>query len=214
METQKSRWKYHVFFILILFCIAALLEGVVSFYFDELRRQPVIINRFLKIYPIYNRDGTWLHGKIGIGYISWLLHLEAMLSLLLLAIMVRYMEVLICFFGLSDRWLFLIDIGMVPAFYRMFTRIRGTYTLDYLQINQMVYDFPDFCIGVFVIGILIWAICLSLVSRKYIREKRNGRSFAERMIWSVRFRRMLFQVFFLPKAQWQEKFEQWEENQE
>ena len=28
----------------------------------------------------------------------------------------------------------------------------------------MVYDFPDLCIGVFVIGILVWAILLSFIS--------------------------------------------------
>ena len=76
----------------------------------------------------------------------------------------------------------------------------------------MIYDFPDFCIGIFVIGILIWAICLSFISRRYVKEKRSGMSFTERIVWGVRFRRMLFRVFFLPKVRWQEEFERWEEN--
>lgn len=213
MKIQKNRRNYHVLLILILLSIAVLLEVIIYFHFDELRRQPIVINQFLEIYPIYNRNGTWLHGEIGIGYIAWLLYLEAILSLIILVVMARYMDVLICFFRLSPRWLYLVDVGAVPGIYRILTRIRGAYTLDYLQINQIVYDFPDFCIGIFIVGICIWAIRVSFLFCQYMREKRRGMSFTERIVWGVRFRRMIFRMIFLPKVQWQGKFEQWEGNQ-
>lgn len=199
----------HLLFILILFCTAGLLERIVFLSFDELRRQPIVINKFLQIYPVYNQDGTWLHGKIGIGYVSWLLYFESILSLFLLIVMIRYMDLLTCFFGLSQKWFFIMDIGIAPALYRIFTTIRRAYTLDYLQIKQMVYDFPDLCIGVFVIGILVWAILLSFIFYKYNKEKRKEMSFKERLVWGVQFRQMLFRVFFLPRIRWEEEFKQW-----
>lgn len=209
MKEWLKQQKYHLLLILILLCLAGVLEGIVSFYFEELRRHPIKISRLVQIYPIYNRDGTWFHGKIGIGYIGWLLYLETILSLGLLTVMMRYMDLWICFFGLNRKWLYIVDIGIVPALYRMLTRIRGSYTLDYLQVKRMVYDFPDICIGFFVAGVLIWAIRVSLISHSYIHKMRAGMGFSERMIWTIRFRRMFFRVFFLPKAQWESEFEQW-----
>ncbi len=210
MRTQRS--KGHVLFISILFCTAVFLDIVIYIYYDELYRQPIVINKWIQISPIYNKSGTWLHEKMGIGYLFWLLYLESILSLILLAVITRYMEIQIYFFKLSPKWLYLADIGVVPGCYRMFTRARGAYTLDYLQINQMVYDFSDLCIGVFAVGIFIWVMWVSWLFYQYRKEKQIGMNFIERMVWGIQFRRMMVRLMFLPRIQWQREFKKWEAN--
>ena len=93
----------------ILFLAAALAERIVYSHFGELEAQPLVICRFLRIYPVYNDNGSWLHGKLGIGYVRSLLIFEDVLSIMAEVFLFRYIAGISSFFSLSRRTLMFVD---------------------------------------------------------------------------------------------------------
>lgn len=209
MKLLKKR-KNHFIFILILLILAGLLEGIVYLHYAELSQHPIVINSYLSVFPDYNSTGNWIHGRLGIGYNRWLLLLEHAVTLLIVFLLFRYLDAMGRFFKLSPHWLYLADAGIAAALYRLITRMRGSFTLDYLCIKGHVFDFPDLYIGAFIAGILIYFIPLLIAYYKYIREKVKGMNLIRRNIWELKFAYMFIRMAVSPEEKWQDEFNLWQ----
>lgn len=208
---QKNNMKKHFILIGGLLLIAGVLECIVWLHYDELRADPLVFNRFFEISPVYNTNGSWFHGKIGIGYIRWLLLLESIIIFLVLIFGFRYIDAVQCFYKVRTAGLYGFDFGIAVALYRLFTGIRGLYTLDYLHvIGYMTYDFPDLCIGIFIFFILVFMVMIIPKSHKLKKEKTAGMKFFQKFLWECRLGGMFLRAAVCSKENWQELFDKWE----
>lgn len=201
--------KNHLIIIVILIFIAGLAEGIVYFHFYELRESPIVLSNFLRIYPTYNRNGSWFHGRIGIGYIRWLLIFERIFILLVSFYLFRFMKAYGHFFHMSMLWLHITDFAFAVAIYRIVTSIRGVFTLDYLDLGRYIYDFPDLCLGMLMVGLLIWLIPALTKYYRFRNTKVKGLSFIKRQIWDLKFAVMFLKAAVIPESRWETEFELW-----
>ena len=100
MKLIKNKY---IVLVCILFLAASAAEVFVYMNYGKLQEQPVMLGRFLRIYPIYNDDGSWLHGRLGIGYVRGLLVLEDILSFLVEVFLIRYISSICDFFSISRK---------------------------------------------------------------------------------------------------------------
>ena len=207
MKLLKSKY-----FILagILFLAAGLAEGIVYMHYGELQARPVLLGQFMRIYPVYNDNGSWLHGRLGIGYVWWMLICEDILSLLLEVFLVRFISALCDFFSLSRKIILLMACGMSATAYRLFTRLRGVYVLDYLHVRgHGVFDLPDLYLFVMMVGIILWLLPYHMVYHPYKKEKVKGMSVLQKWAWELKFSGVFFRAVFLPQDRWEELFKEW-----
>lgn len=208
MKTEKM--SKHVMLWAVLILIAAGLEYAVYLHYDSLRANPVILNSRIAVAPVYNTDGSWLHGIWEIGYNGVLLCLENIGALLAACYLFRFMEIHNTFFGLSAGWLYLVDLEIAVPIYRLLARTYRTYTLDYLYIQGYgTFDFPDFCIGAGIVGILLWMIPALFQYYRYKKERTAGMSFLQKLKWEFRIAGRLLYLPFVRKSGWEERFEKW-----
>ncbi|MDE7248069.1 MAG: hypothetical protein K2N43_09305, partial [Lachnospiraceae bacterium] len=98
--------RKHIIICAALFLISAALEWIVYLHYDSLTVRPIILNSRMAIAPVYNTDGSWLHGRLGIGYNGPLLWLENITALFAVWYLFRMMEGHNAFFGVSQNWLY------------------------------------------------------------------------------------------------------------
>lgn len=201
--------KNHLIIIVILVFIAGLAEGIVYFHFYELRESPIVLNNFLRIYPTYNRNGSWFHGRLGIGYVRWLLIFERIFILLVSFYLFRFMKAYSHFFHMSMLWLHITDFAFAVAIYRIVTSIRGVFTLDYLDFGRYIYDFPDLYLGMIMAGLLIWLIPALTKYYRFRNTKVKGLNFIKRQIWDFKFAAMFLKAALIPESRWEAEFELW-----
>ena len=194
----------------VLFLAAGMAEGIVSMHYGEFQAQPVMLGRFLRIYPVYNDNGSWLHGRLGIGYIWWLLVCEDILSLLVEVFLIRFISAICDFFSLSRKILMLAAFGVSASAYRLFTRLRGVYVLDYLHVRGYgVFDLPDIYLFLMMVGIILWLLPYHRAYRPYKKEKVKGMPFFLKCVWELKFSGVFLRAAFLPRDRWEGLFQEW-----
>ncbi|MDE5824527.1 MAG: hypothetical protein K2H91_07585 [Lachnospiraceae bacterium] len=157
--------------------------------------------------PIYNDDGSMFHAKLNIGYRQGLLILESVLGLVCIWIMYKMVLYYRIFFGMKSWWSYFVDFGCAAAIARVLIHLTGQYVLDYLYIwvSNSTYDFFDFCIGICVVGMLIWFIPACVKYYKYKHEKTKGMHFWEKFKWEIWFSVEMTKMLFCPiKAWWKD----------
>lgn len=205
----------HIILCAVLFLIAAVLEYAAYLHYDSLRANPLILNDDMAVVPVYNRDGSWLHGLWGIGYNGALLCLENIAGLFVAGYLYRMVDAYNIFFGLSAGWLYVIDLEIMVPVFRLADRIWHPYTLDYLYIRGYgTFDFPDFCIGVGIAGILLWLIPALIKYYRYKREQTAGMRFVQKLKWEFRMSGRILYLPFVRKSRWEERFETWRAEKE
>lgn len=168
---MSKRRNRHILLVLILLVASGVAEAVFTFYYEGLRAQPLMLGSFLQIRPVYNEAGSMFHARLGIGYVNWLLLLEHAVTLIIAAYIYRALELWGYFFRVSQRFLYALDCGIAGTLYRVITRFRGTFTLDYLRVRRSTYDIPDLCIGICVAGMICWIILFLMHYYPYKKEK-------------------------------------------
>ncbi len=207
MKLYKNKY---IILVGILFLAAALAEGITASRFGELQKNPLVLCDFLRIYPVYNDNGSWLHGRLGIGYVRGLLALEDILALLAEVFLFRYIDGMCSFFSISRRTLMLVVCGMSATLFRLFTRMRGIYVLDYLHIKgHGVFDLPDFYLFLTIAGIILWLLPYTKAYRAYKKPKVKGMSLLQRWGWELRLSGTFLHAAFLPKNRQEELFKKW-----
>lgn len=209
-EKQMKKVGKHVILWMALFMVAAVLEYAVYLHYDSLREHPIILNRYLEIKPVYNMDGSWLHGRLGIEYNGLLLCLENIAALLVAAYLFRMIASYNAFFGLSAGWVYVIDLEIMVPIFRLADRLFRPYTLDYLRVRGYgTFDFPDFCLGTGLAGVLLWLIPALCRYYRYKKEKTVGMGFVEKLKWEFRMSGRILYVPFVKRSGWEERFEKW-----
>ena len=208
MKLIKNKY---IVLVCILFLAAAAAEGFVYMNYGKLQEQPVMLGRFLRIYPIYNDDGSWLHGRLGIGYVRGLLVLEDILSFLVEVFLIRYISSICDFFSISRKVLMAAACAMAATFYRFFTRLRGVYVLDYLHVRgRGVFDLPDLYLFLTMVGIILWIVVPYYKAyHPFKKEKVKGMPLLQKWALELRFAGIFLQAAFLPKDRWEKLFEKW-----
>lgn len=202
--------RKHVIVWAVLILIAVGLECAVYLHYDSLRANPIILNSRMAVAPVYNTDGSWLHGRWGIGYNAGLLCIENMVALAIAGYLFRMIESYNAFFGLSEGWLYAADLEIAVPIYRLLNRVYRTYPLDYLYIQGYgTFDFPDFCIGAGIVGILLWLILSMVQYRPYKKVRTAGMSFLQKRKWELRMSGRILYLPFVRKSGWEERFEKW-----
>ncbi len=146
-------------------------------------------NEALALAPIYNRNGSWFHGKIGIGQQPLLYFGEQILTLLMELFILRFMTWLNRALGLSAKWNHLVDFMFAVTIARTITLLTGNHTLDYVYIAKFhaTYDLFDFYLGITIVLTLIWCV---LAEIKFLRLKKKatpGMNFWQKMKWELLF---------------------------
>lgn len=207
MKLLKNKY---IILVCILFLAAAAAEGLACLHYGELQAKPVMLARFLRIYPIYNDNGSWLHGRLGIGYIWWMLVLEDSLSLLTEVFLIRYISSICDFFRLSRKVLMAVACAMGASLYRFFTRLRGVYVLDYLHVRGYgVYDLPDLYLFLAMVGMILWLVPYCKAYYPFKKKKVKGMTLLQKWAWQLRFSGIFLQAAFLPRDRWEKLFEKW-----
>lgn len=202
--------RKHVIVWAVLILIAVGLECAAYLHYDSLRANPIILNSRMAVAPVYNTDGSWLHGRWGIGYNGGLLCIENMVALAIAGYLFRMIESYNAFFGLSEGWLYAADLEIAVPIYRLLNRVYRTYPLDYLYIQGYgTFDFPDFCIGAGIAGILLWLILSMVKYRPYKKARTAGMSFLQKRKWELRMSGRILYLPFVRKSGWEERFEKW-----
>lgn len=202
--------RKHVIVWAVLILIAVGLECAAYLHYDSLRANPIILNSRMAVAPVYNTDGSWLHGRWGIGYNAGLLCIENMAVLVYMGYLFRMIESYNAFFGLSEGWLYAADLEIAVPIYCLLNRVYRTYPLDYLYIQGYgTFDFPDFCIGAGIVGILLWLILSMVKYRPYKKARTVGMSFLQKRKWELRMSGRILYLPFVRKSGWEERFEKW-----
>lgn len=202
--------RKHVIVWAVLILIAVGLECAAYLHYDSLRANPIILNSRMAVAPVYNTDGSWLHGRWGIGYNGGLLCIENMVALAIAGYLFRMIESYNAFFGLSEGWLYAADLEIAVPIYRLLNRVYRTYPLDYLYIQGYgTFDFPDFCIGAGIVGMLLWLILSMVKYRPYKKARTAGMSFLQKRKWELRMSGRILYLPFVRKSGWEERFEKW-----
>lgn len=202
--------KKHIAVCMVLIIISVVLEYIVYLHYDSLTAHPVILNSRMAIAPVYNTDGSWLHGRWGIGYNGPLLCLENIGALLAAWYLLRFIESYNAFFGFSENWLYILDLEIAVPIYRLLARLYRPYTLDYLYIRGYgTFDFPDFCIGAGIAGILMWMLPFMITYRRFKKKQTVGMGFWEKCKWELRMSGRILYMPFVKKDRWEERFAKW-----
>lgn len=155
------------------------------------------------IAPIYNRNSSWLHGRLGIGSKPLLYFAELIVTLLLEVFCFRFMTWMNKALRLSGKWNHIVDFMLAVTIARIITVLTGNDTLDYLYIAQFhaTYDLFDFYIGFTIIAMLIWCI-LAEIKLSSIKKKALGKvSFLKKLQWELIFTKDACKAAFLPYKQ-------------
>lgn len=209
-ERMKGNKKKYIILICVLFLAAYLAERFMLLHMDELQGKSIISGGLLEIYPIYNDSGSWFHGKLGIDYARPLLIFEDILSLILEVFLLRYIAAMCDFFSMSRKILMVVACGMPATAFRLFTRIRGLYVLDYLHLKgHGVFDLPDLYLFIAVAGLFIWIVPLLKVYYPYKNKKVKGMSVLQKWAWEFRFAGTFLKAAFVPRDSWEELFQRW-----
>lgn len=113
-------------------------------------------------------------------------------------------------YNTDGSWLYVMDLEIVVPIYRLLARFYRPYTLDYLYIRGYgTFDFPDFCIGAGIAGVVLWMVPTMVLYYRYKRERTAGMGFLAKWKWEFRMSRQAMSMPFVKKSRWKERFEKW-----
>ncbi len=208
MKLLKNR---HVLLICLLCLAAGLAERLMLLHYEEWSAEPVILSRFMYIYPVYNEKGSWIYGRMGLDYDRFRLMAEHGFSILIECWLFRFVEAVCRFFNLRRWVLYTLDCGIAALVYRLITRIRGVFTLDYLYIRgRGTFDLPDGYIGIAAAGLIIWLIYMLTAYYPFKKKKVKGMTFWPKLLWEFRFTGMILKATVMNAEKRKELFESWQ----
>lgn len=202
-KRREIGWGTHLLVILLVVAVSVLLERLAYLHYDSLRADPVIVNRFMAVAPVYNKNGSWLHGRWGIGYRFGLLCLEHALAFLAGLFLFRFIQAYNAFFSMSETWLLAVDVELAVPVYRCVAWLYSPYTLDYLYVKGYgTFDFPDLCIGTGIFLLVLWMVLALIPYYRFRKARTKGMRFWEKFKWEWRFTAGMVRAVFLKREQW------------
>lgn len=155
--------------------------------------------------PVYNRSGSWLHGRLKLGYRPDILFLEHVISLFLLLFLARFTDFISMIFGMSRRWSLCEDLAIAATLVRLINVILGRYTLDYIYVARWgTYDLVDFYLGISFLILCVWAVLGEIRMLRLKKYATQGMNFWQRVRWELVFTRNACRAAFISTAKWKE----------
>ncbi len=193
---------------LLLTCLLVIIgfsvvTGIHVVYGDTLE-EVFIGNQWLAFKPVYNRDGSWLHGRLNVGYRPGLLLAEGILTLFAGVFCIRFMGFFNYVIQLSSVWSCWLYVMLSTTIARIIQVLAGQYTLDYIYIGVMhgTFDLFDFYLGIGLAGLMVWVVLAEIKYRRLRKACTEGMRFWQRLKWEFSFMGRTFQAAFLPRARW------------
>lgn len=199
--------QYLIRHMIVVICLLMIGYGIVAYIHivcPEKIGQPYARGVQVAFAPVYNEDGSTFHAKIDIGYRQGLLILESIVSVFCIWILYKLFLYYSIFFGMTSKWTYFADFGCATAIARLPVRLAGKYVLDYLYIRMGhgVYDFFDLCIGVSIVGMVLWYIPCCVRYHRYKKAHTKGMKFREKFRWEMRFGFDMLKKLFCPLRTW------------
>lgn len=201
--------RNHIILIAALVIIGFLIVAVIKLLYGDQIENLYIGGKQIGFHPVYNENGSWFHGKIGIGYQRGLLLAENLVILVCSAFVHRWIEYCSRFFRLGGVWSFFMDFGLAAGLARLFQNLGGFYTLDYVYIDKLsaTYDFFDFLLYLMCAGILVWLVLYCIRYYSYRARETKGMKFWPKFLWSWRLSLKVMKETLKPIKNWDYEFE-------
>lgn len=196
--------KRHVLFSICLALIGYAIIAFIYIYCPEKIGHNDVIGKKLAFAPIYNKSGSTLHALLGIGYNQVLLIIECIICVFIVIFMHKIVAYYNIFLNLDRWWAYIVDFACAAVLGRLPVNLLGFYTLDYLYISmtRYTYDFFDICLGICVIGILVWCIPISIKYHKYKVSHTKGMKIWEKIKWEIGFGFKIIRESLRPMKIW------------
>lgn len=195
-----------VCFIAFFTLLALAVIASILFLYGEQVEEIYIGNDALAFAPVYNRSGSWLHGRLNLGYRPDILFLEHVVTLFMLWFLSRFTDFFSMVFGMSRRWSLCEDLATAATLVRLINVIRGRYTLDYVYIGCLnaTYDLVDFYLGISIFILCIWMVLAEIRTFRLKKQATRGMNFRERMRWELVLTGNACRAPFIRTAKWRE----------
>lgn len=182
--------------------VAAVILGI----YGERVEEVFIGSPSLAFAPVYNRNGSWMHGRLKIGYRPEILMAEHVITLLLLCYLSRFIDYISMILGMSRSWGICMDLGIAATLARLINVIAKRYTLDYIYIRRMhaTYDLVDFYLGIGILIMLVWVFLCEIRVFRLKKQATQGLGFRARMRWELVFTGNACRAVFMPREGWED----------
>ena len=202
-----SFYQYLRRHMIVVICLLLIGYGIVAYIHivcPEKIGQPHTRGAQVAFAPVYNEDGSTFHAKLEIGYRQGLLILESIIALFCIWVLYKMVLYYSIFFGMTSRWTYFVDFGCATAVARLPVRLAGIYVLDYLYIRMGhgTYDFFDLCIGVSMVGMVLWYLPFYVRYHRYKKVHTKGMKFWEKFKWEMCFGVDMLKMLFRPIRTW------------
>lgn len=193
--------------LIVVVCLLVVGYGIVAYIHivcPEIINEPHAKDVAVSFSPVYNEDGSTFHARLGIGYRQGLLIFESVVTLFMTWVLYRMIEYYNIYFGIKRFWSYFADFGAASMLARFPTRLTGKYTLDYwyVKAGHGTYDFFDFCIGICILGILLWMIPYYIKYHQYKKQHTAGMNTWQKLWWEIKFGLKLIKTSFCPIKTW------------
>lgn len=204
MTTAKKRLAKRAIRICVLTLLGLAVAESILLLAGEQAEEIRFGNKYLAFAPVYNRSGSWFHGRLQIGYRPCLLLAEHILTLGMLWFLSRFMAWMNFVLGMRQFWICGVDFGIAATLARLITVLCGRCTLDYIYLSWFhgTYDVIDFYLGLTLLCIVLWCIPCEM---RFLRLKKAsaGKSFGQKMKWELTFTGNALKAPFIPAKHWE-----------
>ncbi len=203
---SERKIKGRICFIALFTLLALAIVECILFLYDGHVEEIHIGNDFLAFAPVYNRSGSWLHGRLNLGYRPDILFAEHMITLFILWFLSRFTDFISMILGMSRRWSLFVDLTTAATLARLINVIRGKYTLDYVYIGCLhaTYDLVDIYLGIGLLFLCIWVTLAEIRTFRLKKQVTRGMSFWGRMRWELVLTGNACRAPFIRTAKWKE----------
>lgn len=154
--------------------------------------------------PVFNRDGTWFHSRLQIGYRPALQLAENCVTLCLLWYLYRFIAWMGTAMKVDERWLYGVELSIAGTLARLVNVLRRQLTLDYIYIGRLrsTFDLIDFYLGISLVLMLFWLLLCEVRYLKVRKRETAGMDFWRKTKWALVFTGHAARAAFLPAKSW------------
>lgn len=204
-QNATRRIGGRICFIAFFTVLALSVAACIVFIYGEQVEEIYIGGDSLAFAPVYNRSGSWLHGRLKLGYRPDILFVEHVCTLFLLWFLARFTDFVSLMLGMSKNWSMCEDLAIAATMVRLINVLLGRYTLDYIYIaGRGTYDLVDFYLGISILIMCVWAVLGEMRTLRLKKRATQGMNFWQRMRWELVFTGNACRAAFISTAKWWE----------
>lgn len=212
LNTNKQTWLSHVILVLALLCIGfGIVAGILAVFGGDAEKVRYGWES-LAFEPVYNRSGSWFHGRLNMTYRPDILLVEQIFGLLVLLFLMRFLRFWNVLFRMKNIWLYAYDFGIATTVARGLSAMLEQYTLDYIYISDpfwragrfagSTYDLFDFYLGIMFVMMILWLFVACVAYYRMKKRLTKGYSMWQKVVWEWKLTGDSLKAVFLPTDSW------------